>query len=51
MQKIIPHLWFDHQAEEAAHFYCSLFEHAGVSYIARMSPPERKFRECPKGPY
>jgi predicted 3-demethylubiquinone-9 3-methyltransferase (glyoxalase superfamily) len=25
VQKIIPHLWFDHQAEEAAEFYCSLF--------------------------
>lgn len=24
-QKIIPHLWFNHQAEEAAEFYISLF--------------------------
>lgn len=26
MQKIIPHLWFDKEAEEAAEFYMSLFE-------------------------
>ncbi len=25
MQKIIPNLWFDHQAERAAEFYCSIF--------------------------
>lgn len=28
MQKIIPHLWFDNQAEEAAHFYASIFQHS-----------------------
>ena len=27
-QKIIPHLWFDKEAEEAAEFYLSLFEKA-----------------------
>jgi predicted 3-demethylubiquinone-9 3-methyltransferase (glyoxalase superfamily) len=26
MQKIIPHLWFDQEAEEAGEFYMSLFE-------------------------
>ena len=25
MPKIIPHLWFDHQAKEAAGFYVSVF--------------------------
>ena len=25
MQKIVPHLWFDTQAKEAAEFYCSVF--------------------------
>jgi predicted 3-demethylubiquinone-9 3-methyltransferase (glyoxalase superfamily) len=24
-QKIVPHLWFDHQADEAVHYYVSLF--------------------------
>lgn len=25
MQKIVPHLWFDKEAKEAAEFYCSVF--------------------------
>lgn len=29
-QKIIPHLWFNDEAEEAAEFYTSLFEGAGT---------------------
>lgn len=28
MQKIVPHLWFDKEAEEAAEFYMSLFENS-----------------------
>lgn len=31
MQKIIPHLWFDTQAKEAAHFYASVFPDAKVT--------------------
>ena len=30
MQKIMPFLWLDNQAEEAAHFYTSLFKDAKV---------------------
>lgn len=30
MQKIIPHLWFDRQAKEAAEFYVSLFPNSEV---------------------
>lgn len=33
-QKIIPHLWFDHQAEEAVEFYTSLFEGSKTGNIA-----------------
>ena len=35
MNKIIPYLWFDNQAEEAARFYVSLFKDAAVGAIAR----------------
>lgn len=35
MQKITPYLWFDHQAEEAANFYASLFEDSRILTIAR----------------
>ncbi|MEN6330246.1 MAG: VOC family protein [Methanobacteriaceae archaeon] len=30
MQKIIPFLWFDDQAEEAANFYVSIFENSRI---------------------
>lgn len=31
MQKIIPHLWFDTQAKEAAHFYTSVFPNSKIT--------------------
>lgn len=35
MQKITPFLWFDHQAEEAARFYVSIFKNSTLGKIAR----------------
>ncbi len=35
MQKITPFLWFDHQAEEAANFYISLFKDSKITSISR----------------
>jgi predicted 3-demethylubiquinone-9 3-methyltransferase (glyoxalase superfamily) len=35
MQKINPYLWFNTQAEEAANFYVSLFDHSRIDAIAR----------------
>ena len=29
-QKIVPYLWFDHQAREAAAFYCSVFNNSTI---------------------
>jgi predicted 3-demethylubiquinone-9 3-methyltransferase (glyoxalase superfamily) len=37
MQKIIPFLWFDDQAEEAANFYASLFKDSKIENINRYS--------------
>ena len=37
-QKIIPNLWFDKQAEEAAEFYCSVFKNSRV--ISKALYPE-----------
>ncbi|PQV64131.1 Glyoxalase superfamily enzyme [Abditibacterium utsteinense] len=33
MQKITPFLWFDHQAEEAMHFYCSIFPNSKAEAV------------------
>jgi predicted 3-demethylubiquinone-9 3-methyltransferase (glyoxalase superfamily) len=35
MQKIIPFLWFDDQAEEAMNFYCSIFKNSKTGSITR----------------
>lgn len=31
MQKLVPHLWFDTQAKEAAAFYCSIFPNSEIT--------------------
>ena len=38
MQKIVPHLWFDNQAEEAAAYYTSIFPDSRLSQISRYDP-------------
>ncbi|HEX6834808.1 MAG TPA: VOC family protein [Rudaea sp.] len=35
MQKITPFLWFDHQAEEAATFYTSIFKNSKILEVSR----------------
>ena len=35
MQKIVTHLWFDHQAEDAARFYTSIFNNSNLGKISR----------------
>ena len=35
IQKITPFLWFDHQAEEAAGFYSSIFPNSKIIKVAR----------------
>lgn len=35
MQKIVPFLWFDNQAEEAARFYTSIFKDSQIGQISR----------------
>ncbi len=34
VQSISPFLWFDHQAEEAAKFYVSLFDDSRITHVA-----------------
>jgi len=41
-QKIVPHLWFDKEAKEAAEFYCSVFPDSKVTNITTLhhdTPP------------
>jgi len=36
-QKIAPCLWFDCEAEDAAKFYCSIFDNARITAVSRYS--------------
>jgi predicted 3-demethylubiquinone-9 3-methyltransferase (glyoxalase superfamily) len=36
MQKIIPHLWFDKEAKEAAEFYTSVFDGSRINSITQI---------------
>ena len=61
LQKIIPYLWFNDQAYEAAKFYCSIFNNSkiitdggttvefvldGTNFIALNGGPQYKFNEA-----
>ncbi len=35
MQRITPFLWFDHEAEEAARFYASIFPNSRIGKVTR----------------
>jgi predicted 3-demethylubiquinone-9 3-methyltransferase (glyoxalase superfamily) len=48
-QKITPFLWFDHQAEEAAKFYTSIFEGSKIGSISRYDEEGAKAAGRPKG--
>ena len=61
-QKITPCLWFDTEAEEAANFYCAIFENSKIDQISRYvdagqeihgkkagsAPHPRRKRETPR---
>jgi predicted 3-demethylubiquinone-9 3-methyltransferase (glyoxalase superfamily) len=49
MEKITPFLWFDHQAEEAAKFYTSVFENSKVGKILRYDEAAAKAAGGPVG--
>ena len=49
MQKIMPCLWFDNQAEEAVNFYTSLFKNTKIVNVARYDEAGAKASGRPKG--
>ena len=48
-QKITPFLWFDHQAEEAASFYVSIFKNSRITARPRYDEEASKAAGRPKG--
>jgi predicted 3-demethylubiquinone-9 3-methyltransferase (glyoxalase superfamily) len=49
MQKIIPCLWFDRQAEEAVNFYVSIFQNSKILNSARYGEAGAKASGMPRG--
>jgi predicted 3-demethylubiquinone-9 3-methyltransferase (glyoxalase superfamily) len=49
VKRITPNLWFDGQAEEAAHFYTSIFENSKVGSVARYGEAGAEVSGRPKG--
>lgn len=49
MQKITPFLWFDHQAEEAAKFYVSIFKNSKLGTITRYVKEGHEIHKQPEG--
>jgi predicted 3-demethylubiquinone-9 3-methyltransferase (glyoxalase superfamily) len=49
IQKISPCLWFDHQAEEAASFYASIFRNSKIGRISRYGEAGRETHRKPPG--
>ena len=49
MQKITPCLWFDHQAEEAAGFYTSVFRNSKIVNVFRYGSAGHAVHKRPAG--
>jgi predicted 3-demethylubiquinone-9 3-methyltransferase (glyoxalase superfamily) len=49
VQKIAPCLWFDHQAEEAAKFYVSIFKNSAVGAVTRYGKEGFEVHGRPEG--
>jgi predicted 3-demethylubiquinone-9 3-methyltransferase (glyoxalase superfamily) len=47
--RIAPCLWFDHQAEEAAAFYVSVFKHSRIVSVARYPEAGREVHKRQPG--
>ena len=44
MERIVPHLWFDKEAKEAALFYTSLFEQSKVLNVQLLKAHRQEMR-------
>lgn len=49
IRKISPCLWFDGQAEQAAQFYCGIFEHSRIVNVTRFSEAGQAIHGRPAG--
>ena len=48
-KRIAPCLWFDHEAEEAAKYYVSIFKNSKITHIARYGKAGKEIHGRPEG--
>src|SRR5688572_9820628 len=49
LNKIVPCLWYDKEAEEAARFYCSIFKNSELGAITRYTKEGFEIHKKPEG--
>ena len=49
LKKIVPHLWFSREAEEAAEFYTSVFSDAEMGEVTRYGDEGFEIHQMPAG--
>ncbi len=49
IRSIVPFLWFDHQAEQAALFYTSIFDNSRIITVRRYGAAGREVHHRPPG--
>lgn len=49
MQKIVPFLWFDSRAEEAANFYVGIFKNSKILSVSRYGEEGKEIHGRPAG--
>lgn len=49
VQRIVPFLWFDGQAEEAANYYCGIFKNSRVTQVTRYGKAGFEIHHRPAG--
>jgi predicted 3-demethylubiquinone-9 3-methyltransferase (glyoxalase superfamily) len=49
VQKLTPCLWFDTQAEEAAKYYCSIFDHSKITGTTHYGKAGQDVHGMPEG--
>jgi predicted 3-demethylubiquinone-9 3-methyltransferase (glyoxalase superfamily) len=49
IKRIAPCLWFDHQAEEAANFYTSIFKNSKITKVTRYTEAGKETHKRPPG--
>ena len=49
LNKIVPCLWYDKEAEEAARFYCSVFKNSKMGAVTRFTKEGFEIHKKPEG--